>query len=407
MKFGDLIGFATRNLRTRKLRSWLTIIGIVIGVAAVVTLVSLAQGLSEFINSQLSTIGSDIVTVIPGFVRSLEEFRFGGFESPRVGELTENDAKIIKNIDGVLYVNSGVGSNAEISYRGEKVTIEVNGIDPETWKFVEFTGLEEGRYLSSGDKFVAVLGSSIANDVFKGEVTLNKQITISGKTFKVVGVLKKAGLFGAIDSNVFIPKDVARDLFSLDSQKLSFITVKVSDTGNNIEEKIEKRLFLSHHVTKDNQDFTIITPESIQETVNRISTTVTFFWGGIAAISLIVGGVGIANTMFMSVIERIRQIGILKALGATKRDVMKIFIVESSLIGLVGGLIGIFIALIIVSGVSAYGFTTPFGDVIIAKVTPELLGFAVLFSIFIGTVSGLFPAKRAAELEPIEALRYE
>jgi putative ABC transport system permease protein len=201
-------------------------------------------------------------------------------------------------------------------------------------------------------------------------------------------------------------------LSNIGSNEFSVIQFKVEDLQklDDVTNEVERRLMLSRHVTEDTKDFTIITAKSMQETISNVMNTLNMFLGGIAAISLLVGAIGIANTMYMSVMERTRQIGTLKALGATNFEVMKMFLLESSLIGLIGGLIGVFLGFIASGLISELGIRiigTGIRSTNLTVITPELVLFALAFSVLIGAVSGLLPARKAAQLEPVEALRYE
>ena len=416
MKFEDILGLSFNNLVNRKLRSWLTILGIIIGVAAVVALVSVGEGMQASVTERLGSLGANTITITAGRIRA-----FGGFgqevgASQASGNLTESDLRIVKTTPGVLYANGLVSGREDVSFAGQTVSASIQGVDTSVWRFMETTGLESGRYLSEGDTYVAVVGNRIANDVFKQQITLNRQITIGGVNFRVVGILESAGFIGQEDSSIFIPKDVARNILTdLTANQLSSITVQTTDSSNSedVAAQIEKMLMITRHVTNQTKDFTVSSAQAIMETVNSITQTITLFLGGIAGISLLVGGIGIANTMFMSVMERTRLIGVLKALGATDSEVIKLFLTESALMGLVGGLIGAFIGFLISGiiselglraagiggGVGMGGFTT--------VVTPQLVLFAIGFSVFTGMVSGLLPARMASKLEPVEALRYE
>ncbi|MFQ6020603.1 MAG: ABC transporter permease [Candidatus Aenigmatarchaeota archaeon] len=408
MKINDILKFSIRNLKHRRLRSWLTIIGIIIGVAAVVTLISLAEGIKGSIESELTFFGADVISVIPGHFKALEEVQFGGgLTQSRIGNLTENDIRTIKGIPGVVYVDGYNYETADVSYGGQIASTTVSSAEPEIFDVFEFFEIEKGRALIKGDSYVAVLGNKVAYDVFKEPIELNRQIKINGKTFRVVGILKQAGFFGAFDSMVIIPKQIG-DIV-LESDEIAEIVVKLSDQADTeyIADQIKKKLLLSHHLKEEDQDFTVITTKSVEDTVSRITTLLTFFWGSIAAISLLVGGIGIANTMFMSVMERTREIGILKALGTTNSEVVKLFLIESGLIGLIGGIIGILFGFLATIAITSLGYTNPMGISMKATLTPELTLFALIFSIFVGVISGIFPARKAARLQPVEALRYE
>ncbi|MBU5537178.1 MAG: ABC transporter permease [Candidatus Aenigmatarchaeota archaeon] len=416
MKLGDIIKLSMNSITHRRLRSWLTILGIVIGVAAVVALVSIGQGMQARVTEQLSGLGADLITVSPGFSRAEAggfRFRvgvFGGFGAR--GNLTESDMRIIKTTPGVLYVNGIVSGRADISYLGQSASVNIQGVDTSVWRFMETVKLESGRYLSVGDSNVVVIGNRVANDMFKQPITLNRQIQIDGRNFRVVGILSSSGFIGQQDSSVFMPRDIARKILDLNSNRLSSISIKAADSSiaQDVAAQIESRLMMARHVTKDTQDFTVSTAQAIQEQVSSITQTITLFLGSIAAISLLVGGIGIANTMFTSVMERTRQIGVLKALGMTNFEVMKIFLIESALMGLFGGIAGVLLGFLVSVGISELGirfFGPGAGGGITTVITPELVLFAIGFSVFIGIMSGLLPARRAANLQPVEALRYE
>jgi putative ABC transport system permease protein len=416
MKFDDILRLSFNSLMNRKLRSWLTVLGIVIGVAAVVALVSVGEGMQASVAERLGSLGANLITVSPGRMRAFGGFGQEGVAGQATGNLTENDLRIVKTTLGVLYADGMVSGRQEISYAGQTVSASIQGVDTSAWRFMETTGLESGRYLIQGDTYVAVIGDRIANDVFKQAITLNRQITIGGQNFRVVGILKSAGFIGQEDSSIFIPKDIARNILTdLSSNQLSSITVQTSDSSNaqDVTAQIEQRLMITRHVTNQTKDFTVTSSQAILETVSSITQTITLFLGGIAGISLLVGGIGIANTMFMSVMERTRLIGVLKALGTTNSEVIKLFLTESAIMGLVGGLIGAFIGFLLSSlisdiGLRAAGVGGGMGmGGLTAVVSPQLVLFAIGFSVFVGMVSGLLPARMASKLEPVEALRYE
>ena len=406
MKIYDIVNFGLHSLTQRKLRSWLTVIGIVIGVASIVALISIGQGAQAQIQSQLSGFGADTITISPGFERATTGLRgFGGFGggggTRSVGNLTESDIRVVKTTQGILYVNGIVSGRADVAYLGETSSVSVQGVDTSVWRFMQTTKLDSGRYLAPGDENVIVIGNRIATQIFKQQVTINKQLTIEGKTFKVVGILQSTGSFEQQDSAIYMPKENARQILNTNNKKISSISIKVSDVSQveDIAASIGNKLKITRHANGDKQDFTITTSQAIQNQVSSVTGTFTLFLAAVAGMSLLVGAIGISNTMFTSVLERTRQIGILKSLGATDSEIMKIFITEAGLIGLLGGLLGILFGVAASGFISAFAFTT--------VITPELIILSVSFSVIIGAVSGFFPARIAARLEPVEALRYE
>jgi putative ABC transport system permease protein len=422
MKFNGIAKLAFNSLSHRGLRSWLTILGIVIGVAAVVSILSIGAGMQQAISSQLGGLGADVITVSPGGGRATGMSFGGSQDRPQTTSenqnLTDRDVQMIKTVPGVLVVDGMISGRLEVSYLGQSSSMSIRGVDPLAWSEMETSGLEAGRYLTPGDGNVVVIGYSVANSVFKQPLTINTQINIAGKTFKVAGILKASGAsFNSDDNAIFMPVSAARTIVEgLTQNQLSSIQLKVADANSAITlaSTIEQKLMLSRHVTNTTKDFTVTSAQSMQQTISSVMGTLNLFLGGIAAISLLVGAIGIANTMFMSVMERTRQIGTLKALGTTSSEIMKLFLFESSIIGFIGGLIGIFLGFIASGIISELGIrlmgatggrmSAAAGTTVI---TPELVLFALGFSIVVGALSGIIPARNAAKLQPVEALRYE
>jgi putative ABC transport system permease protein len=421
MKLNDIIKLSMNSLSHRGLRSWLTILGIVIGVAAVVSIISIGSGTRQVISSQLGGLGADIITISSGFERAFG----GGFGGPEGGRgqtavtnpqnLTTKDVQVIKTVSGVQFVDGIISDRLDVNYLGQTASLSVQGVDPLAWREMTTSQLDSGRFLTPSDGNVVVIGYNIANNVFKKQLVLNTQISIEGKMFSVVGILQQSGGFGGTDSTIIMPINSARTIItSVATNQFSSIQVKVSDAGlvSEVTNVTETRLLLSRHETENTKDFSITSAQQIQGTISSVLGTLNLFLTGIAAISLLVGAIGIANTMFMSVMERTRQIGTLKALGTTNYEVMKLFVFESAMIGFMGGLIGIFLGFIASGTISELGVRTlglggGRGGSSITVISPELILFSMGFSVFIGALSGLLPARRAARLEPVEALRYE
>ena len=414
MKTLDTFKLSLSHVKKSKMRSWLTIIGIVIGVAAVVAIISIGQGMQESVAARLGSLGADQITVTPGFSRASGGFEGGRSAGSATINLTDKDVNVIKQVPGVLYVNGMVSGRSDMIMGTEKASVSITGVDPVVWRSMVTTELESGRYLQPGDSNAVVIGYSLAHETFLQPITLNRPITIGGKTFKVVGIFVQSGggFGGGGDNAVYMPVDYARDVITTNVSRNTFtsIMVKVADPtqADKIATDIITKLMPSRHVNSRTRDFTVTAFATIQQQITSVVQTISLFLAAIAAVSLLVGAVGIANTMFMSVMERTRQIGLLKALGATDGEVMKLFLMESGLFGFVGGVLGIICGILISVIISAVGMRAigP-GGAMNAVVTPQLVIFALAFSIFVGIISGVAPARSAAKMNPVDALRFE
>ncbi|MBS3105817.1 ABC transporter permease [Candidatus Woesearchaeota archaeon] len=421
MRFKKLFKLALNILLNSKLRSWLTIIGIVIGVAAIVAIVSLGQGATLNVQERLGGLGADLITITPGVEKA-----FGGFKglgsgamlaassNPSISlkskNLTDKDLQTVKSIEGISYVNGVVSGRVEVFYLAETSSISIQGVDAYAWKYLVNTELEAGRYLNPGDTNVIVVGSGVAKSTFKQPLALNRPVTIDGRLFKVVGILKESGGIGGEDNRIFIQIDQARYILGSAGQKtFDSISAKVSDPDSidQIVSEIESRLLISRHVTSRNKDFTIISSKSTQEVIDSVLDTINIFLGAIAFVSLLVGAVGIANTMFTSVLEKTKEIGIMKAIGAKNYDIMMIFLLNSALVGFVGGILGIGLGYVI-SEMLPNLLNRLGPSVSVRTLIPTSLLVETLFlAIIIGVIAGAIPAYRASKLKPVDALRYE
>ncbi len=413
MKLQKSFRLALNILLHSKLRSWLTIIGIVIGVAAIVAIVSIGEGAQLNVQERLGGLGADLVTVSPGFQRASGGFRgFGGASDAtktNVKNLTNRDIQVVKSIEGISFINGIVSGRADVSYLAETASVNVQGVDTLAWSNIITTEIDSGRYLNPCDTNAIVIGNRVAKSTFKQQLVLNRDITIEGKLFKIVGILKESGV-GGDDNRIFMPIAQAREVLEdLGNEKLDSITVKVSnaDFVDVKTAEIDSKLMLSRHVTNRTKDFTVTSSKATLERIQGVTETFTIFLGAIAAVALLVGAVGIANTMFTAVLEKTKEIGIMKAIGARNFDIMIIFLLNSGLVGLVGGLLGIGLG----SGISAVlpRLLTGLGPggSVITVVPISLLIEALLLSIIIGMVAGAIPAYRASKLKPVDALRYE
>ena len=402
MRTEDMVSYSMRNLRHQKVRTWLTIVGIVVGVAAVIVLVGLADGLRSSVSSQLAAFGPKTIIVSPV---SLEGGIGGGSANlrPTLGKLFERDAEKIERIEGVHLATKVIMTNLDMKFRDKHISASVYGVEPDGYTETTSIKIGEGRFLQPGDKRVAVVGYSIANDNFGDDkINVNNMIELGGQQYRVVGILQKSGSsFGPGDSSVFVSYDDGRELAgdALAEREINGIRIIV-DEGFDTEEvadRIEFALASQHKVPVDDKDFTLITPKFIEDQVNSILGTLTLFLGAVSGIALVVGGVGISNTMFVSVMERTKEIGVLKSVGAQNWQIERLFLVEAAMIGLVGGVLGVLFGIIVVLLLSVFGINaTP-------SIPTVLISFIIAMSV--GMAGGFIPARNAAKIPAVEAMR--
>ncbi|MFH1470212.1 MAG: ABC transporter permease [Candidatus Micrarchaeota archaeon] len=422
MRFDKCLGIAVNMVTHSKLRSWLTIIGIVIGVASVIAIVSLGEAMQNQVNSQLSSMKANLITISPGYSRAqgmsfgrMGPGEFGGSSSSS-SVLTKDDVSTLESIADIGAINAQVSGRANVSYGSQSGMLQITGTDPDTWADITSVTTGEGRALQASDKNVIVIGYSLADSYFKKEVTLGKELRISGRSFRVVGITSDNGRF---DRSIYMPIDNAYEVINGSIQdEYNSIQLLVKDGADidEVETEIINALMISRRVTT--QDFSISATKDMLASISSATSSITLFLAGIAAVSLLVGAVGIANTMFTSVLERTKEIGIMKAIGARNSDILTIFILNSGLIGLVGGLIGVILGTVASSFVSSLltgsGIQMPFlgrggsgGSSLIGSINFTIVFGALAVSVLIGVISGLIPAYQASKLRPVDALRYE
>lgn len=405
VRFGDLLSYSLSNIAHRQLRSYLTVLGIVIGIASIVALIAIAQGLTDSINDQLSQLGSRYVAIVPGDITKMATFSADPTRPPSTGKLFLNDQRRIERVPGVDLVSSVISARADAQFKGEAASLSLTGVEPELFGQTTLLEIGQGRFLSGTDKYAVVVGYGLANKaIFKNEISAGSVIRLGaeGTPYRIVGVLKK-GVNSQADGAAYVPLDDARKLAgdTLADNEVTAIrlTVKEGFDYNDTVQQIDYELMSAHGVKEDEKDYSIVTSDFVVKQVGQITGLLTLFLGGIAGISLVVGGVGIANTMFMSVIERTKEIGTLKAVGASRRDILSLFLVESAIIGLVGGIVGTALGVVVALAVKEFGGP--------ATVNWGLGVFAIVFSLVVGIVSGYVPARRGASFSPIDALREE
>lgn len=399
---------ALESLNANKLRSGLTILGIVIGVAAVIAMLAVGEGAQETITGAISGVGTNLLFVFSG--NFSEEVH-----NPQPLSLADvdalNDQFQAPSIAGVAPVING---QVRVAAGGEQASTQINGVTP-VYASVRNYKLTEGEFINDeqllGQASVVLLGPDVAQKLYgRKDGLIGETLRIEGQPFRVIGVLESKGgsAFGSQDDVVMVPFTTAKSRIlrrERDRVDMIFVQAVDADSVAQATEQIRQILRSRHHILLGPDDFTIFSQQDFVQTAATITGVFTIFLGGIAGISLLVGGIGIMNIMLVSVTERTREIGLRKALGARKRDILVQFLTESSLLSLLGGIIGIGFGWLIsfIVGRVAAANNTPFTPVV--GVNAILL--ATLFATAVGLFFGIYPANRAAGLEPVEALRYE
>jgi putative ABC transport system permease protein len=410
MNIVESMRIALRSLAANKMRSGLTMLGIIIGVMAVIAMLSIGRGAQEAITNQINSIGTNLLFIRPGATQQ------GGVRTAEgsAATLTMEDGQALVGLPNVVAVAPEVDSFGQVAYLGNNAVGRILGVTPD-YQDTMNANVADGDFISAANvtarSAVAVLGSQIAQNLFGDGEPVGQSVRINGQNFRVIGVMQPKGGTGFLnqDTQIFVPITTAMSRLSRGGQfrggnSVSDINVKITDPNvqNDVVQNISQVLDQRHHVVQD--DFTIQSQQDILNTANQVTGVLTIFLGGVAAISLIVGGIGIMNIMLVSVTERTREIGIRKAIGARKRDILAQFLTEAIVLSLSGGLIGILFGALVarlISGVQLGSSTLS------TVVDPGSVLLAVLFSAGVGLFFGSYPANRAASLHPIDALRYE
>jgi putative ABC transport system permease protein len=332
--------------------------------------------------------------------------RGGGASSSATEEkvvLDRSDLQALKGVADIAYIDTQIRGSVEVSYFGKQGAVSLTGVDQKNWAHITTDEIDKGRMLDSADQNVVVIGGRLAESYFDKPVGINKMLAIEGSSYRVVGILDSQS------TSIYMPITMAYQVLDdKENDVYDSIVIKVKDEDyiDATIANIEKKLMLMRHVTEKNRDFSVSSSKQMQETRAEMMTAMQIFLTAIAAVSLLVGAVGIANTMFTSVLEKTKQIGIMKAIGARNKDILTIFLLNAGLIGLVGGILGA------VFGTSLSGILpTLLGSTPMSRggtaVTPELIIVALGISVLVGMVAGAVPAYRASKLKPVDALRFE
>ena len=410
MNLFESFRIALQNLSANKLRSGLTMLGVIIGVGAVIALVSIGRGAQEAITNQIQSVGTNLLYVRPG---AANQNGVRGQEGS-AGTLTLEDAAALQDVNGIVGVAPEIDSFAQLVAGGNNTNARLVGATPEFQDVRDFFP-SSGEFINSGNvtarSTVACLGSAIAAELFPDEDPIGQSIRINNVPFRVQCVMESKGGTGFLsqDGQVIVPLTTAQTRLAnagrfRGSSNINVINLKIADLSQSdaITQQVGDILRERHRVAQD--DFTVQSQQDVLSAATAVTDTLTMFLGGVAAISLLVGGIGIMNIMLVSVTERTREIGIRKAVGAKRRDILMQFLTEATVLSVLGGVIGILLGwgIALAMGSFQFGATQ-------VKPTVDLsaVALAVIFSIAVGLFFGIYPAARAGSLRPIEALRYE
>ena len=397
----DYFKLSFTNLRRRKLRSWLTMLGIFIGIATIVSLISLGEGLQSTVTSQFSNVGPDLITIMAS--------PYGPIAST-ANPFTMREVNAVNRVSGVDLVSMRMVSSGRLRYRDVSTGIQISTVARGQFgrNFFEMSNqnIERGRLVEDTDRYAIVIGNAVAtNRRFHRDLRVGDKVFIREIEFDIVGILESTGNQG-MDRIVYMPERTFVEVFNVPEEEYSIMGARASQGSDiyRVIEDIERELRRVRNVREENQNFYVQAAIDTLEQIQSALSAVQLFLYIIASISILVGAIGIMNTMYTSVLERTREIGIMKAIGARNSSIFYIFLIESGLLGLVGGIIGVVLGYGIGKGAESIGRNFLGTGLITAEFQLSLLLGSLLFSFLLGAISGLLPAMQASKLHPVAAL---
>lgn len=399
MRTDDLVRLSLRSIVAYKLRSGLTALGIVVGISAVVLLTSIGEGIHHFVLAEFTQFGTNLIGVTPGKTTT---FGISGATISNVRPLSLADAQALERLDSIKFVLPLVQGNAQVKFgrKGRRCSVfGVGSAVPEVWQIK----VAVGKFLPSDDqraaRAFAVLGSKLHQELFGNTKALGQRIRVGSNRYRVVGIMESKGqmLGFDLDDSIYIPTGKALELFNRESLMEIDLLYENGVLAENVAAAV-KRLLIARH---GQEDFTIITQEQMLDTLGSILNVLTLAVGALGGISLLVGAVGVLTVMTIAVSERVSEIGLLRAVGAERRTILRLFLGEALILSAIGGVVGIILG---ITSVKILGFLVPALPV---KLSWSYIFLAFMLSVFVGLVAGIVPAMRAAKLQPLEALRAE
>ena len=366
--------------------------------------------MQQTLNAQLNALGGDIVTITAGAERGGGMYGMrgggggGGQATTKEIVLGRSDLQALKGIPDIALIDTNIRESVNISYLGKTGKVSVTGVDQKVWSQITTTTIQTGRMLDSADQNVIVIGGNLASSYFSQPVGINKMVTINAAAFRVVGILndQTTSVYMPIQMAYQVMPDKTNDIYDT-----LVVKIRNQDQLDFVITEIQNKLMISRHVTQNTMDFSVTSRKEMQQARAATMSSMSTFLLAIAAVSLIVGSIGIANTMFTSVLEKTKEIGIMKAIGARNPDILLIFLFNAGFIGLVGGIIGVILGTMLSGFMPALmggGLPMARGGTI---VTLNSIMMALSVSVIVGILAGIIPAYQASKLRPVDALRYE
>jgi putative ABC transport system permease protein len=401
----DYLKLALKNIKIRKLRSSLTVVGIFLAIITIFVLLSLSFGLNEYVNDQFKLLGSDKFFIMPK----------GQSGAPGAGgavKLTTDDVHVIEKVTGVKSVTYITVGNVKITFKDKNRYYMVMGFPlDQVSKDLLFESMNikvvDGRNLKKGDKGKILIGYNYEyRTLFDKPVRPGDKIKLNDKEFEVIGVLGEVGN-PSDDQQVYISFEDYKELYGNEDIYMIYVQTNSGEDLKSVANRVDRVLMKSRSVTEKTKDYDLSTPEELLASFSMILNILTIFLVGIGSISIIVGGIGIANTMYTSVLERKKEIGTMKAIGARNSNILSIFVIEAGILGVIGGVSGVIAGIIVAKSIEYIAAVYFSASLLKASLNPIITIGSLIFAFLIGLFSGLAPAYQASKLKPVDALRYE